>query len=298
MELPKFSVTGPVPNSDIAQRLKDAADALERQGADVFRCSAYRRAAATILEWPTSVSALFEERGVAGLQTIPGVGTGISLAIAEMLTTGQWALLERLRGQLEPENLLRGVPGVGSALARRLHSALQVETLDDLEEVARRGALRSLPGVGPRRAEAIVAWLAERLRRGSPPPPPVDLDVPSVEDLLDVDREYRTRAAAGSLPTIAPKRRNPSRRAWLPILHTQRGRWHFTALYSNTAHAHRLGKTHDWVVIYYYDSDQRERQCTVITGTVGSDVGRRLIRGREAQSRAVNALALVGGKAA
>jgi hypothetical protein len=29
--------------------------------------------------------------------------------------------------------------------------------------------------------------------------------------------------------------------AWLPVLHSVRGTWHFTALYSNTARAHQLG---------------------------------------------------------
>jgi hypothetical protein len=33
---------------------------------------------------------------------------------------------------------------------------------------------------------------------------------PTVDVLLDVDLEYRERAEAGSLPTIAPKRFNPS----------------------------------------------------------------------------------------
>lgn len=59
--------------------------------------------------------------------------------------------------------------------------------------------------------------------------------------LLDVDRAYR--AAAGALAKIAPKRFNPAGEAWLPILHTERGPWRFTALFSNTARAHSLGRT-------------------------------------------------------
>lgn len=51
-------------------------------------------------------------------------------------------------------------------------------------------------------------------------------------------------------PRAAPRRFNPKGKAWLPILHTQRGPWHFTALYSNTARAHDLKKTGDWVVLY------------------------------------------------
>lgn len=101
-----------------------------------------------------------------------------------------------------------------------------------------------------------------------------------MEEILDVDREYREKAAAGRLVTIAPRRFNPSRVAWLPILHTERGPRHYTALFSNTARAHAQGKTNDWVVIYCDDA-QGERQCTVITSERGRLEGRRIVRGRE-----------------
>lgn len=43
-----------------------------------------------------------------------------------------------------------------------------------------------------------------------------------VEELLDVDREYRRLAATGRLPCIAPGCFNPTGDAWLPVLHTQK----------------------------------------------------------------------------
>jgi hypothetical protein len=104
---------------------------------------------------------------------------------------------------------------------------------------------------------------------------------PPVELLLQIDRDYRARAAAGSLPTIAPRRFNPEGERWLPVLHARRGDWHFTALFSNTALAHRLGRVRDWVVIYFYDGDHVERQCTVVTEAHGPLAGRRVVRGRE-----------------
>jgi hypothetical protein len=109
---------------------------------------------------------------------------------------------------------------------------------------------------------------------------------PSVAELLEVDRDYREKANAGTLPTIAPKRFNPSGAAWLPVLHATRDGWHFTALYSNTAQAHQLNRTHDWVVLYFYDHEHSEGQHTVVTETHGPLVGRRVVRGREAECRA------------
>ena len=70
--------------------------------------------------------------------------------------------------------------------------------------------------------------------------------------------------------------------AWLPVLHTQRGDWHFTALFSNTARAHELGRVRDWVVIYGEDKEHGERHYTVVSAAHGPLAGRRVVRGREA----------------
>jgi hypothetical protein len=47
-----------------------------------------------------------------------------------------------------------------------------------------------------------------------------------------------------------------------------------------------LGRTHDWVVLYFYDGDHREGQRTVVTETRGSLLGKRVVRGREEECRA------------
>jgi putative hydrolase len=67
----------------------------------------------------------------------------------------------------------------------------------------------------------------------------------------------------------------------LPILHTDRDGWHFTALFSNTARAHQLGKVDDWVVIYFHEEGGGEAQRTIVTETQGPLAGRRIVRGRE-----------------
>ena len=103
--------------------------------------------------------------------------------------------------------------------------------------------------------------------------------------LLELDGIYREQAAADELPRIAPRRFNPERRAWLPIGHYERAGWHFTVLFSNTALAHQLGRTQDWVVIFFYDHDHREGQRTVVTETRGPLRGLRVVRGRENECR-------------
>ena len=70
------------------------------------------------------------------------------------------------------------------------------------------------------------------------------------------------------------RRFNPEQRSWLPIHQTDRGAWFYRALYSNTALAHRLNRTHDWVVIYFTDGTI-SGQRTVVTETRGDLRGRR-----------------------
>jgi len=273
-------------NQQVAAQLREAAALLQAQGANPFRVGAYRKAADTVARLDRPVRNLFDAGGRAELEALPNVGTGIANAIAEMLVSGSWSQLARLRGSAEPEQLFCTVPGIGPGLAHAIHESLHADTLEALEAAAHDGRLEGVPGVGPRRAAVIRAGLAGMLgRRIERAAGTAASGVPPAAMLLDVDREYRESAAAGKLRTIAPKRFNPEGAAWLPILHTQRGDWHFTALYSNTARAHGLGRTRDWVVIYFYDDHHVEGQHTVVTETRGSLAGRRVIRGREAECR-------------
>ena len=271
-------------NTRAAGIFRDCAEILRQQKANPFRINAYLRAAQTLESMDEDVAELLERDGVEGLVELPTIGRGLAAAIDEIARTGRLAQLDRLRGDAKPEVLFQSIPGVGPALAHLIHDALHVDTLEGLEMAAHDGRLAALQGIGERRAEAIRAGISAMLGRGV-----VRRDragpLPAIDVLLDVDSDYRRKAAAGELPTIAPKRFNPNGSSWLPILHTRRGDWHFTVLFSNTARAHELGRTRDWVVIYFYDGDHHEGQCTVVTETHGPLAGKRVVRGREAEQR-------------
>jgi DNA polymerase (family X) len=274
-------------NDAIAAQLERIAGLLEAQDANPFRIASYRRAANHLRQWDQSAAAQFRCRGVEALRAIEGVGEGLAATIAEFVESGHAALLDRLESEIEPEKLLQRLPGVGPKLAHRLHDALGAVTLEELEQAAYDGRLDRIDGVGRKKAETIRAALAGMLgKRHAWRGNAGSLDRPSVEALLAVDAEYRTGAARGTLPKIAPRRFNPERTAWLPIHHCTRDGWQFTALFSNTHRAHELGKTNDWVVIYYH-RDRREDQCTVITATSGPFAGQRIVRGREDECRAL-----------
>ena len=271
-------------NSQAAEIFRECAEILRHQSANPFRVNAYVRAANVLEALQDDVGELLAKDGIEGLVKLPGIGKGLAAAIDEISRTGRLSQLDRLRGEAAPEALFQGLPGVGPGLARDIHDTLHIDTLEALETAAHDGTLLTVPGIGERRAAAIRAGVAAALGRGqarsrSHGP------LPAVRLLLDVDAEYRNKAAAGELPKIAPRRFNPEGKAWLPILHAEQGGWHFTALFSNTARAHELGRTGDWVVIYFYDDEHSEAQCTVVTETHGPMKGQRVVRGRETESR-------------
>jgi DNA polymerase (family X) len=266
-------------NTFVAEQLQEIAALLEQQDANRFRVAAYRKAAESIQSVAHDVGLIFRTEGFQGLTALPGIGTQIAGTIAEIIRTGRSSQLERLRGTLDPEALISRVPGIGPRLARRILEHLHIDTLEGLESAAYDGRLDKLPGFGPRRLAMVRASLAEMLGRKRRMR--VDIHEPPIDILLDVDREYRNKAAANELRRIAPKRFNPTNAAWLPILHTERHPWQLTALFSNTALAHNLGRTSDWVVIYFHTDSEAEGQRTVVTETQGPLKGKRVVRGRE-----------------
>jgi DNA polymerase (family X) len=159
---------------------------------------------------------------------------------------------------------LKGLKGIGDKLAGLIVEYVEhgeVELLKGLEEQ-----------VAPERLKEIQA-------KQQAQPPAEGLEIP-VEIILEIDREYHEKAEAGKLKKIAPRRFNPDKVAWLPVMTTSHKGYKFTVMYSNTETAHKLGKTDDWVVVYY-EKGKGENQCTVVTESRGSMKGKRVIRGRE-----------------
>jgi hypothetical protein len=271
-------------NAAVAARLDELAALLESQGANPFRVEAYRRAADLVRRLERPVGEILGAEGIDGLERLPAIGTTIARAIRDLVETGRLPMLDRLRGESDAVTLLTSVPGIGRTLAERLHHDHRIDTLEELEAAAHDGRLAAMRSFGEKRLRGVREALATRLARV--PRSATVAQEPPVEDLLRVDREYRTKAAAGTLRTIAPRRFNPRREAWLPILHTMHGDRHYTALFSNTARAHELRKTRDWVVIYV-DGGRGERQYTVVTASRGPLDGKRVVRGREPECLAL-----------
>jgi DNA polymerase (family 10) len=288
----KHKVDVEMSNDDVIAALDRIADLLEAQHADPFRVRAYRDATGTIRALDRPLEHILRDEGLDGLEALPRIGKSLAATIRELIVVGRLAMLERLEGQVSPEDMLASVPGVGEKLAHGIHEMLHIETLEELEMAAHDGRLQTVPGIGPGKAaalrEIVGGHLSGSTRRHARHPSidsharasePV-VHPPDIGELLSVDDEYRLRAREGSLRKIAPRRFNPEGKAWLPILHTERGHRRYTAIFSNTQRAHQLAKTDDWVVLFY-ELDGHENQCTIVTEHRGALTGRRVVRGRE-----------------
>ena len=278
-------------NEEIAALLERIGQLLETKESNPYRVRAYLSAAATVRGEDNPVAELAGDHAM--LTRLPGIGDSLAALVSEYVETGTSALLRELEGTTDPGAVFDTVPGLGQTLARRIAETLDIRTLEELEQAAHDGRLDKVEGFGEERVRAVQTALAgmlsntaqRRARQRTSEESNADDAEPPIALLLDVDSEYRRKASAGDLGTIAPKRFNPEGKAWLPILHTQRGVWSFTALFSNTARAHEAGKINDWVVIYFERPGQREEQRTVVTQTQGPLAGRRVVRGRETETR-------------
>jgi Holliday junction resolvasome RuvABC DNA-binding subunit len=277
-------------NDQIADVLDQIADLLEAQDANRFRIQAYRNGAHTVRTADESIADMVSQEGQEALKALPDIGEGIASIITTYVRTGRSDVLARLQGEVAPGKLFEQVPGIGETLAQRIVEALDVSTLEELEQAAHDGRLEDVEGFGPTKVRNIrvslagmLSTAASRRRRRASGEKGLQ-EQPDVATLLDVDAAYRRKAEADELRKIAPKRFNPEGDAWLPILHTEREGWKFTALYSNTVRAHELDKTHDWVVLYY-ERNGKEDQATVVTETRGPLEGKRVVRGRESECR-------------
>jgi hypothetical protein len=233
-------------NGAIARCFDEIAELLEGRCSTDFRITTYRRGSTVLRELLCPADRIFDDSGREGLEDIHGLSKSLALSIEKFLQTGLMPTLELLRG---------------NGLSPRF--------------------MRSTDNPGPRRV-IHTRHPASIQRATALPRPSRDLNEPSIEQLLSIDAEYRTKAADEKLVRFAPRQFNPTGEEWLPILHARRNRWHYTVAFSNTAHAHQEGMTHDWVIIHR-DAAEHSGHWTVITSKYGKLKSRRIVRGREAE---------------
>lgn len=143
-------------NEAIARRFHRLAALMELRGDDPFRWRSYRNAAEAIEVWPTPLQEIAEQEGVAGLQTIPGVGKAIAGKVIELLARGSFDAWDRLTAET-PESVLdlMEIPGIGPKTAALLHQRFKVSSIPQLKAFVAGGGLDVVDGIGSKTAEKI-----------------------------------------------------------------------------------------------------------------------------------------------
>jgi DNA polymerase (family 10) len=141
-------------NQEIASVFQNIADRLELEGANPFRIRAYRRAATAIDRLKVPMAHLSDH---GRLREIPGVGRDLEQKIQELLKTGTLRdPVEPSPDPVAPDAAPFRLPGLDPKLAGLLHRRFHIETLHDLELLARSHLLRTLPGLGARLEKSIL----------------------------------------------------------------------------------------------------------------------------------------------
>jgi DNA polymerase (family 10) len=148
-----------ITNDEIATRFEEFADRLEAKGVE-YKPRSYRDAAENVRAYPGRVATLARDDPDA-LREIDGVGEAIAGKIEEYVETGAIEELADLREELPVEmGALTRVEGVGPKTVGSLYEALGIEDLDDLEEAAREGEIRTVRGFGETTEQNILEGIA------------------------------------------------------------------------------------------------------------------------------------------
>jgi DNA polymerase (family 10) len=170
-----------VKNALIARIFEDIANLLEVKGENPFKIRAYRKAALNI----EGLARDIEEIARAGeLQTIPGIGKDLAQKVTEYVETGKIGDFETLTREV-PESLLEvlGVPSMGPKKVKFLFEEKGVKSLEDLEKLAKAGALKDLPGFGAKTEENILKGIA--VLRGGKERTPLGIAVNIARDIIE-----------------------------------------------------------------------------------------------------------------
>lgn len=152
-------------NQQLANIFRTIADLLEIKGENIYKILAYRKAADSLSNLGQSVNEIWKQ---GKLTEVDGVGKAIAEKIDELLTTGHLGFLEKLEAEV-PSSLaeILKVPDLGPKKVAMFWKELGITSLNELENAARTGKLRTLPGMGDKSEAKIIAGIEAIGRRST-----------------------------------------------------------------------------------------------------------------------------------
>jgi DNA polymerase (family 10) len=146
-------------NTELARALARIGTLLEIDGANSFRVRAYKEGARVAENHGEALAALVDEPGA--LEGLQGIGKSIALAIRELVASGHTQILDELLKKYPDEVVgFTELQGLGPKRVRTVFDVLGVRTRAALEQAARDGKLRDLPGFGEKVEQNVLKALA------------------------------------------------------------------------------------------------------------------------------------------
>src|SRR3990167_7466190 len=141
-------------NGDVARILRETAQLLEVDGAQIGRYSSYEKAAEQIEALPEPVAQVADQ---GRLQEIPGIGERVDEHIPEILKTGKYSKHQKLLKKY-PAGMLEmlQVQGLGPKKVGFLWKKFKVKTVADIGKLAEQGKLRERAGSGEKTEQNLL----------------------------------------------------------------------------------------------------------------------------------------------
>ena len=185
-----------ITNAEIAKMLSLTADLLEIKGENPFKVRAYRNAAKLIENSSKDFEKLVKEGF--DLTKLPGIGNDLSSYIKEIVNTGRFSKLEKLKKEI-PQSLIDmlSIEGLGPKRVKQIYDAFGVTTLDELKKYAQSGELDKLPGFGPILIQKILKGIKQLKKAG------IRFLWAEVEDIVEDLRKYLLKFPGVEIVEIA-----------------------------------------------------------------------------------------------
>ena len=171
---------------------------MELKGANPFKISAFRKAAAALESDDRSLSEIED------FTKIPGIGKGTAAVIQEYIEAGTSEVLQELEKEV-PSSLLPllKLPGLGGKKVAKLYKELGIIDMETLQRACEENKVQALAGFGKKTEEKILEAIAQVGSR--PERLPIAMVLPiagEIEEKLSNIQEIVRFSRAGSLRRV------------------------------------------------------------------------------------------------
>ena len=147
----------------IAAALQEISSLLElKGGVNRFKARAYQTGARAVASIAGDIGrALSENR----ITSIPGIGNALASQIRQLHLTGTSSVLDKLKEEFPPGIIeLSTLPGLTTKKIAKLHEALAITSISELQAAAAGGKVQKVPGFGVKTEQSLLQAIADHDR--------------------------------------------------------------------------------------------------------------------------------------